>query len=108
MKPQPQQSRLIDFIILGKILIIIGIILLIILTIDIKIHKYTYRTEVINLVNNNDFHHLDNKGVVVSHLCDNGVIFNNYRWEHCYYISTWEDADIHSGRCMIKIREVKV
>jgi hypothetical protein len=84
-----------------KVLIIIMFIILICLTVIYLSPRYNYRTEYFILDNDNRF---VNNVKVVDYLCDNGIVFNKHF--DSYYASSWDDANIHYGQCIIKIKEV--
>lgn len=94
-----------DIGIIWKVLIaltfIISIISLI-MVIQPKLPKYKYDVRIIELDNTNVIL-LDT--IVVDYLCDEGMKVSNYKLSNAFYASTWKDADVHIGKCAIKVKE---
>ena len=69
--------------------------------------KYEYRTQAISLNNSNFGEHI----WVTDYLCDDGILVRNLPTipflhpEPYFYASAWIDADVHEGKCIIKIKE---
>jgi len=73
-----------------------------------QIDNYVYRTQIIELENSNFLENI----WVVNYVCDEGLVVENiqrhfiFNWQS-FYASAWIDADVHKGKCMIRIKERK-
>jgi hypothetical protein len=67
--------------------------------------KYEYEVIIIELENSNFGEEMQ----VVDYICDEGIKVTNIQsWisgTHWFYASTWIDANVHSGKCAIKVRK---